>query len=158
MNQWRKTLTPIWAAVLWSRSQSCSGGFDLRKYTAPNGNTGFGKGFSCASTLSVSAKAADNMPAQANCIRFMTAGNPPNPVAKNCTSGRAGNRNMIEPSLMVPRSASRSVLLIPFFTRGPGEREDPVGNRCRYQVLTPIPQNGTAKPMPGASGNWEQAS
>src|ERR1039457_310721 len=28
----------------------------------------------------------------------------------------------------------------------------------RYQVLTPIPQNGTAKPMPGASGNWEQAS
>src|SRR5665811_496832 len=25
MNQWRKMLTPIWAAVLWSRSQSCSG-------------------------------------------------------------------------------------------------------------------------------------
>src|ERR1700691_2424062 len=32
MTQWRKTFTPISAAVLWSHSQSCSGGLDLRKY------------------------------------------------------------------------------------------------------------------------------
>src|ERR1035441_900157 len=73
MNQWRKTLTPIPAAVLWSRSQSCSGGLDLRKYTAPNGNTGSGQGFSCASTQNVSTNAADKMPAQANLIFVMIA-------------------------------------------------------------------------------------
>ena len=28
------------AAVWWSRAQSCSGGLDLRKYTAPYGKTG----------------------------------------------------------------------------------------------------------------------
>src|ERR1017187_2481917 len=28
----------------------------------------------------------------------------------------------------------------------------------RYQVLTPVPQNGTAKAMPGAPENWEQFS
>src|ERR1035437_8262754 len=140
MNQWREKFTPHLAAVFWSRSQSCSGGFDLRKYTAPNGNTGFGKGFSCASTPGASVKAADNIPAQANCIRLMTAGNPPNPVAKNCTSGRAGNRNIIDPSLMVPRSASRSVLLIPFFTRGPGERRS-----CRESLPISGLNAGTTK-------------
>ena len=43
MNQWRKMFIPRSAAVLWSFSQSCSGGLDLRKYTAPNGNTGLGR-------------------------------------------------------------------------------------------------------------------
>src|ERR1019366_6291555 len=40
MNQWRKVFMPIRAAVAWSRAQSCSGGLDLRKYTAPYGKTG----------------------------------------------------------------------------------------------------------------------
>src|ERR1039458_6664217 len=31
---------PTCAAVRWSRAQSAAGGFDLRKYTAPYGNTG----------------------------------------------------------------------------------------------------------------------
>src|SRR5271157_4846416 len=50
MNQWRNTLTPNCAAVLWSRSQSLSGGLDFRKYTAPNGNAGSGQGACCALT------------------------------------------------------------------------------------------------------------
>src|ERR1700678_1196840 len=66
-------LTPICAAVLWSRSQSCSGGFDLRKYTAPKGNTGSAEDFSWASTHNVRSNAADNIPAQANSILFMAA-------------------------------------------------------------------------------------
>src|SRR5664279_3481577 len=71
MNQWRKILTPICAAVLWSRSQSCSGGFDLRKYTAPKGNAGSGQGFSWAATHSANTNAADNMAARAKLIFVM---------------------------------------------------------------------------------------
>src|ERR1017187_82557 len=71
MNQWRKMLTPISAAVLWSRSQSCSGGFDLRKYTAPKGNAGSGQGFTWASKHSARIDAADTTPAQARLTLVM---------------------------------------------------------------------------------------